>query len=216
MRGKKRPGSVRLDTSGRPATTKSSRSAAAPSALVKHLRNRPIMNAWRKSAASSGWGRKCQMWTHRLSGSVLWATNGRPAITMYSTEEAAVPFALAEYPRNRPTTNAWRKSATSSGWGQKCRIPTRQPNGNVRPATGGKIPLVIFKAGRDVPPAPRSRSGGRQRIIMPWRRSVALVGWGRKLQRPACRQNGNAQRDTYGGQPTMLFNMGLAALPVPV
>ena len=176
MRGKKRPGSVRLDTSGRPATTKSSRSAAAPFALVKHPRYRPITNAWRQGMASSGWGRKCQMWTHRPSGSVLWATNGRPAITMYITEEAAVLFALAKYLRNRPTTNAWRKNAASSGWGRKCPIPTRQPGGNVRPATDGKTALAIFKAGRDVPLAPRSRSGGRQRIMMPWRRSATLSG----------------------------------------
>ncbi len=176
MRGKKRPGSVRLDTSGRPATTKSSRSAVAPSALVKHPRHRPTTNAWRKSAASDGWGRKCRRWTHRLGGSVLWATNGRPAITMYSTGVAAVLFALAECPRNRPITNAWRKSAASSGWGRKCLIPTRRPGGNVRPATDGKTALAIFKAGRDVPPAPRSRSGGRQRIIIPSPRSAILSG----------------------------------------
>jgi len=95
---------------------------------------------------------------------------------MYSKGEAAVLFVLAGYPRNQPTTNAWRKSAVSSGWGQKCWIPTRQPGGNVWPATNGKTALVIFKAGKGVPLAPRSRSGDRQRIIMPWRGSGTLSG----------------------------------------
>lgn len=99
-----------------------------------------------------------------------------PATYNKVQQKRGCPFCAGKPPKKPANYKRLAKNSASSGWGRKCLIPTRQPGGNVRPATDGKTALATFKAGRDVPLAPRSRSGGRQRIMMPWRRSAILSG----------------------------------------